>query len=384
MKPKSLSATAAHVYECCPARYKAEQLEYVPRLSGTSGNLGRVCHSTLEQQVKLVLAAGEELPGTLEKLLSLYESHYYNEFSDQSSYFDGEGLLRSWHKRQDFTERRVISVEEKSSFELPTPDTPTTGKKLKFNFIMDRLDERTGTGEVEVVDYKTGALPMTPDKLRTTLQARAYALAAQFAYPDARRIWVTFDLLRFDPVSVAFKKEENRATYHYLREMVARIWDDDGTTERLNPECRFCVRANVCSALRRHINGGGILALSDPKEAADQRAELSYASAAIKKQLEELDEFLMEHCEQNDTFEIKTDKTKLTVGAKRRRHVNAEEVTNIVGPVIAADYGTMNVGAVGELLKDPRLTDAQKSAIKQAVEQKFTSPSVSTEPLVKE
>lgn len=377
MKPKSLSATAASNYELCPARYKAENIEYVPRMSGGAGNLGRVCHSSLEEQIRLALAAGHELPGDLGKLLGLYESLYYNEFSTASHYIEGEGLLRGWHKRTDFSHRKVLSIEQKSSFELPTPD----GTKLKFNFIMDRLDERTDNDDIEVIDYKTSSLPMSPDKMRTTLQAKAYALAAQIMHPDKRRIWVTFDMLRFDPVSVAFTQQDNRDTYRYLKNLVKRIWEDDGSTERLNPECRFCVRINSCATLRRHVNGGGMLSISDPKEAADQRAELDYARKAMKAQIDDLDAFLLEHCEKNDTFEVLTSKTKMKVTASRRRQVNAEEIVNIAGAEIAADYGNLTVGAVEELVKDQRLTDEQRSAINQAVTRKFSNPHISTEPL---
>lgn len=372
MRPRTLSATASHVYEMCPARYKASHIDYVPDLSSTAADLGKVCHLALENYVKdgHHLVHAEALPA----LLALYDAAYYTFFSDAAQYEDGKGLIIAWHARQDWTDRTVLSTEQKEFFELPTPG----GGKIKFNYVMDRVD-RHANGDVEVVDYKTSGFPVNPTDLRDKVQGRAYALAAQLKYPDAERIWVSFDMLRFDgPVGVVFTKEQNRETYRYLKRLVERIWEDEEAPEVLNSECRWCVRKTACKKLRLHVNGGGVLSIGDPVEAAKQREELLHAKGAITKQLDQLDEYLMGYLEQNDVFEIELGDVIVEAAISGRRYVNAEQAAEIIGPELLARHGNLTVSAVEGLLKGGELTPEQKSALRRTIGKNKGAPSIKT------
>lgn len=369
MKPRSLSATAAQVYELCPARYRAEQIDRAPGVGSWAAGLGTVCHTALENWVK----NGHHTAGDdFEVLQSIYENAYYDVFSEPSEYLNGVALLRVWHARQDWSGRTVVSVEDRNSFDLPSPDG-----KIRFNYVMDRVD-RLDNGEIEVVDYKTSGFPIQPDELRHKIQARAYALAAQLEHPDAPRVWVTFDMLRFDPVGVVFTQDQNRETWRYLKRLVERIWEDDKAPEVLNAECRWCIRRHECKQLKRHVNGGGPLTLDDPLEAVDLRAELFHAKAAIEVLLRDVDAFLLEHCEREDLLEIETEQNVLNVSLGSRRYVNPEQVAKIVGPELLARYGNINVSAIDEMLKSNELSDEQKSQLRQSIGRKTGNPSIKT------
>lgn len=365
MKPETLSATAAKVYESCPARYKA-YLERVPEVSGHAANLGNVLHDTLEEWVK----DGAYLTKSWGDLVETFDAKYYLHLNDTKHHSLGLEMLERWYNRTDWTDVEVLMVESKRRFPLKH-----NGSAIPFVYKFDRLD-RNAAKEIEVIDYKTTTQPLTADSLEHDLQARAYGVAGQVLYPDEKRIWVTFDFLRYEPVGVAFTKDENRATAKYLRALYARILADDGSKETLNAECRWCIRRYDCRTLQRHIKGGGPLKMNDVNEAALQRYELHSAKAALETMIDDLDNYLLEHAEQEDTLNFTTDQVRVQVTARSRRHVNPQSVADIVGPAKAVGVNT--VDALERLQADPSLSDDQRSRLKKAVDVKFSEPSIKT------
>lgn len=370
MQPRTLSATSISVYEGCSARFKAEKIDWAPQPGSKFAGVGLVFHTAAQEFVE----GGHHLDGSgVEVLITLAENCYYQHFNDSEHLEDVQNLCRRWHGRQSWAGRTVLSTEQKHHFMLPTPD----GGQIKFNYVMDRVDVEDD-GTIEVVDYKTGGLPMNHEALKHNTQARVYALAAQLVFPEAKEIRVTFDMIRHDSIGVIFTKEQNRDTYRYLLNLVKRIWEDDGTTETLNPECKWCVRKQTCSTLRRNINAGGVMTLTDPGEVADKRYDLVQAKAALSKMLDECDDFLLEYCERENITHLETDRTTLNVGLGGRRYVNPETVGDIIGPGLLKRHGQVTMGAVDDLLKGEDLTSEQKSALRQAISKNPNNPSIKT------
>jgi hypothetical protein len=187
-------------------------------------------------------------------------------------------------------------------------------KTIPFTFIWDRCD-RHDDGTIEVVDYKTVIKPVQPNELKQRIQPRAYALAAMIKYPNATRILVTYDLLRYETVGTYFSREECIDTWRYLQALYVRILESDGTRETLNAECQYCVRKPVCKTLTEHSIGGGILGIDNPHDAADMRARLDGAQKALKSLIGELDALVLEYCEDAGLLEFDTGSTKVEIKA---------------------------------------------------------------------
>lgn len=369
MIPNSLSATSIQVYEECPKRFEAEYLLRAPSPGGAAASLGTACHETMEPWV----ADGHYLKNYADPkavLKGLYDEAYWRVFADAARYDEGWGLLTKWLDRQDWQGRTVLSAEQKKNFVIKS-----SAGDIPFNYIMDRVD-RLDNGDIEVTDYKTLSQPISPEKLRYKIQARAYALAAQLEHPDANRIWVTFDMLRFEPVGVVFTKEENRETWRYLHALAERVLADSNPQEQLGNGCRFCIRKTVCDALVRHGAGGGSLALSDPAAAAKKRYELSNAKSAITALIVELDEFLVEHCKTNDVLSFDADNYEVVVSASARRQADPATVATIIGPSLMAKYGDLKIASIDIMLKSDDLSPDQKSQVRQAIRKVYSDASV--------
>lgn len=384
MQPTTLSASSVQVYELCPARWNAEYPGRARQPAGNAAGIGTVDHGVLQQWVEAGFHKGPEPFSVMERL---YEAEYYRLFTDASKYDDGKQMLRRWYDRNtDLGSVDIMSTEVKENFPLWLPGPLNQPRvEVPVNYIWDRCDRvPTATGyEVNIVDYKTISQPIAPDNLRRKIQARMYSLAARLKYPDAERIWVTFDLLRFEPVAIVFTKQEDKATWLYLQNVLRRILDDDGKTEKLNPDCRYCVRKLDCKAWKAHAAVGGSLGITDVNQAAIKRMELQGAIGALTAAAAELDEFIAEYCEKEEIFGFTVpDLAEVKITAKRTRDINTTTVVNIVGEEIAAEYGKIGVTAVDQMLKDSRLTSDQRSQLKQSFYNKWGEPKVKVEPLV--
>jgi hypothetical protein len=302
----------------------------------------------------------------------IWEMVYYEHFSDKSRYAEGWDMVSRWVQRTDWSNREVLSTEVKETFELPT----SIGK-LPMTYIFDRCDRRPGDS-IEVIDYKTVALPIQPEELRQRIQPRFYAVAAMMKYPWASSIWVTYDLLRYEQVSMKFTRDDNVETWRYMRAMAERIIASDGTEEQLNSECRWCVRKHECDTLSAHGLVGGILG-DDIQILIQRRAKMEMALHGLQAATRELDRIILDHCEEENLLSISTDEVDLKVTASSRRHIDPERVVKIIGPEMMAKYGNIGVTQVDTILKnETSLTDSQKSLLKQCFTREYGNPRIET------
>jgi hypothetical protein len=380
MEPKSFSASAGLVFENCHARYKAEYIDKIPDLQGSAAGLGSACHEALEYYIK----GGHHLNPDFTVLSNLYAISYFVYFSDRSRYDEGLKMLRNWFDRQDWKNREVLSTEVKETFDLKFK-VNGVDVTVPFTYIWDRCDKvdvGNGQYDIEVVDYKSVFQPVSPEELEHRIQPRAYGLAAQIKYPQARRIRVTYDLLRYDQVGVVFTRDDNIATWRYLQELLTRVWLADGTEESLNPECRYCVRRAGCETLNKHVMGGGILGFMDFDAAIDRRADLDAAIMGLRNQLNELDEYLLDEMEEREIVgEYKTSRTEIKAAIKTTREADTGRVAPIIGEDMMARYGNIGVTAIDKIIKEESLTDEQISALKQTIRKKPGRPYLRTKPL---
>lgn len=382
MIPKSLSATSLNVSQLCMSRWEAEMFHRGGGLDNVAALAGTAAHGALELYVTKCILEGQ-FPATVETLLMFYKMSYTTTFNssdtDTEEYLEGVDMLRRWFKRTDFSTFEVLSCEIKETFDIKTSAGP-----IPFNYIWDRFD-RLDADTIRVVDYKTNRWDINPLDLKKKVQARAYAVAAQIKFPDAKRIKVEFDMLRHDgPKGIVFTREENVATWRFMQDQAEKIiaTPEGEAQETLNGECRFCIKKFTCEALRKNIGAGGIMAVSDPSQAVDLRAMLEWQAAAITSTMKDLDAMILAQAkaEDVDLYESPTNRMKVTVSS--RRNVDAERVEMVLGPALFAKHGgrSFAVGTLDKLLKGDEITDEQKAQLRGLVWNKKGEPRVSIEP----
>jgi hypothetical protein len=387
VKPKSLSASAAHVFELCQARYGAESYSRTPNSGSSAADLGTAVHEALDVWCNSGKMKDPSAP--LLALLTIFDREYDKLFGDdQSRKQEGRDLCETWYNRTHPVEHEIISAEVKENFPIRVKH-PRTGEKfeLPFNYIWDRCDDLSDGArtEIDVVDYKTISWALNAEMMREKLQVRCYALAAMIKFPDAKRIWVTYDMLRHgDPLGVSFTRDDCIETYRYLQGLLIRILEADvnDLPETVNDECRWCIRKLACKAIRQHADVGGVHGITDVAEAAQRRLEMDQAQKAMKAAIDELDNVLMKHLMKEDELEVTLGGVVVRAHAQGRREVDAERVKATVPEAVWESYGRSNLkmGDYDKMLGDQRLTDKQRRELKKLVRKTFGAPSIKTQP----
>jgi hypothetical protein len=267
----------------------------------------------------------------------------------------------------------IVSLEEKLNFPLKVGANHTI-----VNYIYDRLDRTNlpdGEFDIEVIDYKSVGSPVPADQLRHRVQVRIYALAAQLAYPEARRIWVTYHLLRFDTVSMLFNREDNLETWRYLKDVYWRILQSDGTEETVNPECRWCVRRAVCKSLHKVEEYGGIPSLGFDR-VADIYKDTDAQIKALTVVRDELATVLTDYLSEMETTHVTTETgttVEVTVKTKRSVSNSNDEIARILGAERMLRYGKIGVTEIDKLIKSGEVTDDEAKQIRPLIAINYSS-----------
>lgn len=377
MIPRTISASSLQVAELCMVRWNAEYMHRAGRAGGVAADTGTAVHGALENFVEAVYIKREhdglDKVKRKELLITFYQMSYMQTFGtadfDTPHFTDGRDLAMKWFARTDLSDRTVLSVEQKETIQVPfnhpdsnhscehCTDLPAGQCNVPFNYIMDRLDQ-TGEDEYEVVDYKTIRVPLQPDDLEAKIQARAYALAVQIKFPNAKKIKVTFDLLRHEQISFWFTRDDNIRFWRFLVAELQRIVDtpEADLKPSMNSECAWCTVKFTCPLMKSNVAQGGIHALSTDEKAAllDLIKNQIKANNIIK---DELEEELMKHAAKTEQLRWETDDGafEVEIGTSRRRNFPADQAAKIMGPELFAQMGSMTIGNLENIIKDESL-----------------------------
>ena len=175
----ALSPSRAADFKQCPLLYRFRAIDRLPEPPSTAQLRGSVVHSALEQLYGM--PAADRVPQTA---LSLVDPAWERVLAAHPDLVDGLGadertqlltearaLLSGYYRLEDPTRFDPESCEQRIEVEL------ADGTLLRG--FVDRIDV-AGTGEVRVVDYKTGKAPPAARALaefKALFQMKFYAVA---------------------------------------------------------------------------------------------------------------------------------------------------------------------------------------------------------------
>lgn len=378
MELRTISASSLLSFEECPSRYYAENVQRTPRAGGTGpADLGSAVHNALEKYVQQVyIDRTQEANWTL--LVMLYKMSYAEVFgtSDQSDpwFKDGMEMIERWFNRTNLDGVQVLSVEKKDFIEIKTSDGPK-----RLNYIWDRCDMFFENGKkiIRVVDYKTIRANLSPEDLRTKLQARVYAMCAASLFreeaPD--EIWIQFDLLRYGPVEVTFTRDKNLETWNYIKATAEKIigMDPDHAPRKLGPGCMYCVLKASCPTLQKNATNGGIMSMG-LAELIESYQALEAQQKASKYAMEEIADRLLAEARERNEIELEEDGWRVEFKSRKTRTVDSHAAVDILGPTMTSQMASFGVGDIEKLLKSDELSDAKKSLLRRTMGEKFGDP----------
>ena len=168
----SISYSQIDIYRTCPLRYKYQNIIKIPQQDHHALTFGNTIHNTLQTFHQFEMAGQKP---DLTTLLHIYEKKfipigYESEEHKIKRFEEGKNNLKKyWQKYESQFEGKRLTLEK--TFRIPLIDNVFLRGKI------DRVDQLP-TGELEVIDYKTGSLKKQ-DRVDKDKQLTIYSMAAK-------------------------------------------------------------------------------------------------------------------------------------------------------------------------------------------------------------
>ncbi len=254
----ALSPSRAADFMQCPLLYRFRVIDKLPEPPSAAAARGTLVHSVLEQLFDLpagertVEAAQALVPGQWERLLEA-EPELASLVGGPEDEQDDEQLsLEAWLREAGTLVERWFQLEDPTRLEPAERElyVETELDGLTLRGYIDRVDVAP-TGEVRVVDYKTGRSPSERFEGKALFQMKFYALVLWRLRGEVPRMLQLVYLGNGEVVRYVPDEQDLRATERKIKalwaaiERAARADDWRPSTSRL---CDWCHHQALCPA----------------------------------------------------------------------------------------------------------------------------------------
>ena len=295
-KNQHLSYSRLSRFETCPLSYRLHYIEKKQAEPGLPLRFGKTIHAVLERLIKEVVDDERTGPLSEERAIELYrEAWGVERLTGMDVFAEGLAILRRFIAEQGVVDHRDVLAIEKE-FRLPVGPFEVLG----FIDRVDWIDDET----VEVIDYKTNHQLFTRDEVDTSLQMSLYEVAVRRLWPWAKKVKLTFWMLRHGVRQVTTRTEEQLADALAYVETLGR--QTETATEypaRLNTNCSYCDHRKQCPAYADALRGKRefiVEDLADLEGVAREREEVARLAKALYARKEELEDILKAQLKERD------------------------------------------------------------------------------------
>jgi putative RecB family exonuclease len=168
-----LSPSAVSEYENCPQQYKYRKIDKLPEPPSLDAERGTLVHTVLQDLFEIP-AAGR----TVDSALDLLPSRWSAQLADKPALLEMVMNEKEWLDRASSLVKTYFTLENPTTFEATHREMHLENDfdtNVYLHGYVDRLDVAP-TGEVRIVDYKTGKSPKPGWEEKALFQLRVYAL----------------------------------------------------------------------------------------------------------------------------------------------------------------------------------------------------------------
>ncbi|GAA2647224.1 RecB family exonuclease [Streptomyces vastus] len=253
--PASLSPSRAGDFMQCPLLYRFRVIDKLPEKPSEAATRGTLVHSVLERLFdapateRTVPRAKSLIPGQWDRLRTA-KPELAELFTDADEQAAGERLAR-WLAEAEQLVERWFTLEDPTRLEPAERELFVEAQLesgLKLRGIIDRVDVAP-TGEVRIVDYKTGKAPRPEYAEGALFQMKFYALVVwRLKKVVPRRLQLVYlgsgDVMTYDPVVADLERVERKL--HALWDAIRLATETGDWRPRPTKLCGWCDHQAVC------------------------------------------------------------------------------------------------------------------------------------------
>jgi putative RecB family exonuclease len=250
--PASLSPSRASDFMQCPLLYRFRVIDRLPEKPSEAATRGTLVHSVLERLFDAPAAertaprAKSLIPGQWDRLRES-RPEVVELFADDP---EGERLTR-WLGEAERLVERWFSLEDPTRLEPAEREMfveAELASGLKLRGIIDRVDVAP-TGDVRIVDYKTGKAPRPEYAEGALFQMKFYALVVwRLKQVVPRRLQLVYlgsgDVVTYDPVLADLERVERKLLARW--EAIRLATETGEWRPRPTKLCGWCDHQSVC------------------------------------------------------------------------------------------------------------------------------------------
>lgn len=245
----ALSPSRAGDFMTCPLLYRFRVIDKIPERPSPAAVRGTVVHAALERLFDLP-AAGRT-PQAAAELLEPQWERIRAADPELATMFGDESELAAWLANAHTLLERYFELEDPRRLEPEHREMyveTVLGSGLKLRGYVDRLDVAP-SGEVRVVDYKTGSAPGEFFEARALFQMKFYALVlwrSRGAVPRLLQLMYlgSGDVLRYEPDEADLRATERKLAA--LWQAIERATHTGEWRARRSRLCDWCDHKERC------------------------------------------------------------------------------------------------------------------------------------------
>ena len=168
-----LSPSAVSEYENCPQLYRYRKIDKLPEPPSLDAERGTLVHTILQDLFEI--PAQDRTP---QAAIDLLPSRWSAQLADKPALLEMVTNEKEWLDRASALITTYFSLENPTSFEATHREMHLENDfdtNVYLHGYVDRLDVAP-TGEVRIIDYKTGKAPKPGWEEKALFQLRVYAL----------------------------------------------------------------------------------------------------------------------------------------------------------------------------------------------------------------
>ncbi|MFJ4582908.1 RecB family exonuclease [Streptomyces echinatus] len=250
--PTSLSPSRASDFMQCPLLYRFRVIDRLPEKPSEAATRGTLVHAVLERLFDA--PAGERTAPRAKALIPGQWDRLRESRPEVTELFadDPDGArLAGWLAEAERLVERWFTLEDPTRLEPAERELFVEAELesgLRLRGIIDRVDVAP-TGEVRIVDYKTGKAPRPEYAEGALFQMKFYALVVwRLKRVVPRRLQLVYlgsgDVLTYDPVLADLERVERKL--HALWEAIRQATESGNWRPRPTKLCGWCDHQAHC------------------------------------------------------------------------------------------------------------------------------------------